>query len=74
MPFQVRYMKIIEKSGYQALPWVRYITQSGGKAAGTLGQRGQGDEGDGLGALAVFGFGEFRNSTQAYPIFVTMLP
>uniref|UniRef100_J3SDY7 AP-1 complex subunit mu-2 n=1 Tax=Crotalus adamanteus TaxID=8729 RepID=J3SDY7_CROAD len=23
---QVRYMKIIEKSGYQALPWVRYIT------------------------------------------------
>lgn len=28
---KVRYMKIIEKSGYQALPWVRYITQSGGK-------------------------------------------
>lgn len=27
-------MKIIEKSGYQALPWVRYITQSGGKASG----------------------------------------
>ncbi|XP_016412875.1 AP-1 complex subunit mu-2-like [Sinocyclocheilus rhinocerous] len=26
---QVRYMKIIEKSGYQALPWVCYITQSG---------------------------------------------
>lgn len=26
---QVRYLKIIEKSGYQALPWVRYITQSG---------------------------------------------
>ncbi|KAM8973104.1 AP-1 complex subunit mu-2 [Pelodytes ibericus] len=26
---QVRYMKIIEKSGYTALPWVRYITQSG---------------------------------------------
>lgn len=25
-------MKIIEKSGYQALPWVRYITQSGGKS------------------------------------------
>lgn len=24
-------MKIIEKSGYQALPWVRYITQNGGK-------------------------------------------
>ncbi|KHJ77090.1 hypothetical protein OESDEN_23290, partial [Oesophagostomum dentatum] len=23
---QVRYLKIIEKSGYQALPWVRYIT------------------------------------------------
>uniref|UniRef100_A0A8C7G598 AP-1 complex subunit mu-1 n=1 Tax=Oncorhynchus kisutch TaxID=8019 RepID=A0A8C7G598_ONCKI len=29
---QVRYLKIIEKSGYQALPWVRYITQNGGKA------------------------------------------
>ncbi|NXV05959.1 AP1M2 protein, partial [Cettia cetti] len=29
---QVRYMKIIEKSGYQALPWVRYITQSGGES------------------------------------------
>lgn len=27
---QVRYLKIIEKSGYQALPWVRYITQNGG--------------------------------------------
>ncbi|XP_058887426.1 AP-1 complex subunit mu-1-like isoform X2 [Acipenser ruthenus] len=26
---QVRYLKIIEKSGYHALPWVRYITQSG---------------------------------------------
>jgi len=26
---QVRYLKIIEKSGYQALPWVRYITTSG---------------------------------------------
>lgn len=26
-------MKIIEKSGYQALPWVRYITQSGGRTA-----------------------------------------
>ncbi|XP_065834851.1 AP-1 complex subunit mu-1-like [Oscarella lobularis] len=26
---QVRYLKIIEKSGYQSLPWVRYITQSG---------------------------------------------
>ena len=25
---QVRYLKIMEKSGYQALPWVRYITQS----------------------------------------------
>ena len=24
---QVRYLKVIEKSGYQALPWVRYITQ-----------------------------------------------
>jgi AP-1 complex subunit mu len=26
---QVRYLTIIEKSGYQALPWVRYITQNG---------------------------------------------
>lgn len=26
---QVKYLKIIEKSGYQALPWVRYITMSG---------------------------------------------
>ena len=25
----VRYLKIIEKSGYQALPWVRYITMNG---------------------------------------------
>jgi len=25
----VRYLKIIEKSGYQALPWVRYITSNG---------------------------------------------
>ena len=27
---QVRYLKVVEKSGYQALPWVRYITQNGG--------------------------------------------
>jgi len=27
--WQVRYLKIIEKSGYQALPWVRYITMAG---------------------------------------------
>lgn len=26
---QVRYLKIVEKSGYPALPWVRYITQNG---------------------------------------------
>ncbi|VDL92477.1 unnamed protein product [Schistocephalus solidus] len=26
---QVHYLKIIEKSGYHALPWVRYITQNG---------------------------------------------
>lgn len=26
---QVRYLKVIEKSGYQALPWVRYITKGG---------------------------------------------
>lgn len=29
MFIKVRYLKIIEKSGYQALPWVRYITQNG---------------------------------------------
>lgn len=32
---QVRYLKIIEKSGYQALPWVRYITQNGDYALRT---------------------------------------
>lgn len=26
---QVRYLKVVEKSGYQAMPWVRYITNSG---------------------------------------------
>lgn len=26
---QVRYLKIVDKSGYQALPWVRYITENG---------------------------------------------
>ena len=26
---QVKYLKVIEKSGYQALPWVRYITTAG---------------------------------------------
>ena len=26
---QVRYLKITDKSGYTALPWVRYITQGG---------------------------------------------
>ena len=26
---QVRFLKVIEKSGYQALPWVRYITKAG---------------------------------------------
>lgn len=38
---QVRYLKIIEKSGYQALPWVRYITQNGG-ACSLLGGQGVG--------------------------------
>ena len=27
--FQVRYMKIVEKSGYEAVPWVRYFTRNG---------------------------------------------
>ena len=35
---QVRYLKIIEKSGYQALPWVRYITQNGGTCDLPMGQ------------------------------------
>lgn len=26
---QVRFLKVLEKSGYNALPWVRYITQAG---------------------------------------------
>lgn len=26
---QVRYLKVVEKSGYQALPWVRYVTKNG---------------------------------------------
>lgn len=26
---QVRYLKVVERSGYQALPWVRYITTAG---------------------------------------------
>lgn len=25
----VRYLKIVDKTGYTALPWVRYITESG---------------------------------------------
>ncbi|KAJ3260130.1 AP-1 complex subunit mu-1 [Boothiomyces macroporosus] len=29
---QVRYLKVVDKSGYQAFPWVRYITQNGVKA------------------------------------------
>ena len=27
---QVRYLKVVETSGYSSLPWVRYITQNGG--------------------------------------------
>lgn len=27
--FQVRYLKVTEKSGYETYPWVRYITESG---------------------------------------------
>lgn len=26
---QVRYLKIIEKSGYTGIPWVRYMTSNG---------------------------------------------
>lgn len=27
----VKYLKIIEDSGYQAVPWVRYLTRNGSK-------------------------------------------
>ena len=27
--FQVRFMKIVDKSGYEAVPWVRYFTKNG---------------------------------------------
>jgi len=27
--FQVRYLKIVDKSGYKAFPWVRYLTKNG---------------------------------------------
>lgn len=27
--FQLTYMKVFEKSGYKAIPWIRYITRSG---------------------------------------------
>eukprot|EP00056_Hartaetosiga_gracilis_P022550 m.31519 g.31519 ORF g.31519 m.31519 type:complete len:424 (+) comp9703_c0_seq1:136-1407(+) len=33
---QVRYLKVVEKSGYEALPWVRYITQNGDYQIRTL--------------------------------------
>jgi AP-1 complex subunit mu len=26
---QVRYLKVTERSGYQSLPWVRYLTEAG---------------------------------------------
>jgi AP-1 complex subunit mu len=40
---QVRYLKIVEKSGYQALPWVRYITQNGDDySLRTAHEKGQG--------------------------------
>ena len=26
---QVRYLRIVDKTNYQALPWVRYITKAG---------------------------------------------
>lgn len=57
-------MKIIEKSGYQALPWVRYITQSGGKAARLPRMLGQGDPMGGLRALAILGSEGHHNSTD----------
>lgn len=47
---QVRYLKIIEKSGYQALPWVRYITQNGGTCDPPMGQVGDAEKVPGGGA------------------------
>ena len=47
---QVRYLKIIEKSGYQALPWVRYITQNGGTCDLPMGQVGDAEKAPGEGA------------------------
>jgi AP-1 complex subunit mu len=38
---QVRYLKIQEKSGYQALPWVRYITQHSDYQLRTNQKKGQ---------------------------------
>lgn len=38
---QVRYLKIQEKSGYQALPWVRYITTAGDVQLRTNQKKGQ---------------------------------
>ncbi|KAG6820631.1 AP-1 complex subunit mu-1 [Arthromyces matolae] len=49
---QVRYLKIVEKSGYQALPWVRYITQNGDdyrtSSLTSLGRRGYAEVNDKL--------------------------
>ena len=27
--FQVRYLKIVDRSGYKASPWVKYLTKNG---------------------------------------------
>lgn len=55
-------MKIIEKSGYQALPWVRYITQSGGKTAQLPGTTGSRRKGWSWG-FDILSFGGLQNST-----------
>jgi hypothetical protein len=54
----VRYLKIIEKSGYQALPWVRYITQNGGACVA---------EPSGEGGGIFFAFSSFNRSHLLTP-------
>lgn len=41
---QVRYLKVVEKSGYQALPWVRYVTAAGEYEVRMPEERGGGEE------------------------------
>ena len=53
---QVRYLKVVDKSGYQALPWVRYITEAGEYEVRMPGG-GAGGSGGGVGGRARAGGG-----------------